>query len=177
LHNDKRLDLEAVMRRIRLDPDAYTQGHCFSVTITVADRFKLFNQPHRGEIAIQALRDAADKYGAQVFAYCLMPDHFHFLVAPPESVSLIEFVRLVKQLSSFRLKKLPGKPVPVWQTRFYDHGLRKEETLEDVANYIWNNPVRAGIVSHAEDYPYSGRFVFEFAQSGSKDARPTMAAT
>ena len=104
-----------------------------------------------------------------------MPDHLHLLVAPPESVSLVEFVRLFKQVSAFRLKQLAGKPVAVWQQRFYDRALRSEDALEEVANYIWNNPVRAAIVPDADAYAYSGSFELETTQSGSEDTRPTMA--
>jgi len=98
-----------------------------------------------------------------------MPDHVHLLVALPDGASLVDFVRHFKQLSSFRIKRLVGKPIAVWQQRFYDHALRSEEALEDAAQYIWNNPVRAGIVSDPGDYLYSGSFVWEGSQLGSED--------
>ncbi|MEW6557423.1 MAG: hypothetical protein AB1349_08725 [Elusimicrobiota bacterium] len=43
----------------------------------------------------------------------------------------------------------------IWQESFYDHFLRKEETLEMVSLYILNNPVRKGIVDRWDRYPYS----------------------
>lgn len=48
----------------------------------------------------------------------------------------------------------------LWQRSFYDHALRREETLSDVARYIWHNPVRAGLVMRARDYPWSGSLVW-----------------
>ena len=48
----------------------------------------------------------------------------------------------------------------LWQRSFYDHALRKEESLNDVARYIWENPVRAGIVATAVDYAWSGSEVW-----------------
>jgi len=156
------------MRRIRLPSGAYASGDCFSVTITVEGRVKIFQDSQRAAIALTALREAADKHSAQVFAYCLMPDHMHILAALPAYTSLVDFVRLFKQLSAFRLKRLAGKPVTVWQKRFYDHGLRAEEALQEVADYIWHNPVRAGIVTQAEAYPYSGSLTDEAAMLGSE---------
>ena len=44
----------------------------------------------------------------------------------------------------------------LWQESFYDHALRKEESLRRVAGYIWDNPVRAGLVEDPLDYPWSG---------------------
>lgn len=157
------------MRRIRLPSEAYVHGDCFSITIAVDGRVKVFHDSERAKTALSALREAAAKYGAQVFAYCLMPDHIHILAALPSGVSLVDFVRQFKQLSAFRLRRLAGKPVAVWQGRFFDHGLRREEAIEDIANYIWDNPVRAGIVARPDDYPYSGSITGEAAMSGSED--------
>ena len=43
-----------------------------------------------------------------------------------------------------------------WQISYYDHILRREEALIDVAKYIWMNPVTAGLASSPELYPWSG---------------------
>jgi REP element-mobilizing transposase RayT len=85
-----------------------------------------------------------------------MPDHIHFLM---QSDDIIEFVRRFK-----------GKVVPrartinprrrLWQRSFYDRALRKEELIEDIAGYIWENPVRAGIVDNPTDYLWSGSEVW-----------------
>ena len=48
----------------------------------------------------------------------------------------------------------------LWQRSFHDHGLRKEEDLEDAARYIWENPVRKRIVDHARNYVWSGSLVW-----------------
>lgn len=64
------------------------------------------------------------------------------------------FAHGFKQLSGFRLKQETG--APAWQTSYYDHILRREEDLLDVANYIWDNPVRAGFVAQANRYEWSG---------------------
>ncbi|MBI2914267.1 MAG: transposase [Chloroflexi bacterium] len=157
------------MRRIRLHPDAYRTGHCLSVTVAVTDRVRLLDRAEAAETALEALRGTARRYAASVFAYCLMPDHVHLLVALPDGESLVDFIRDFKQLSSFRIKRLAGKPIAVWQQRFYDHALRSPEALEDAAQYIWNNPLRAGVVSDPSDYLYSGSFVWEGVLLGSED--------
>jgi REP element-mobilizing transposase RayT len=83
-----------------------------------------------------------------------MPDHAHVLVSVPEGILLTAFVRDFKQRSGFELKKATGEPA--WQVSYYDHILRKEENVADVARYVWNNPVREGLVVEWLDYPYSG---------------------
>lgn len=65
-----------------------------------------------------------------------------------------EYVRILKQTSGFALKQRVGEEA--WQVSYYDHILRKEEALQDVAAYIWSNPVEAGLVGHPRDYDLSG---------------------
>lgn len=59
-----------------------------------------------------------------------------------------------KQTSGYRFKAKRGQPL--WQRSFYDHVLRGEEDMEEVAEYIWNNPVRAGLAEEREEYPFWG---------------------
>jgi len=44
----------------------------------------------------------------------------------------------------------------LWQEGYYEHVLRAEENVRSIARYIVENPVRAGLVAHAIDYPYLG---------------------
>jgi REP element-mobilizing transposase RayT len=44
-----------------------------------------------------------------------------------------------------------------WQRDFFDHRLRGEESARDKEDYIWNNPVRAGLATRKEDWPYVWR--------------------
>jgi hypothetical protein len=60
-----------------------------------------------------------------------------------------------KQRSGYALKKATG--VFAWQISYYDHVLRKEEALLDVAQYIWDNPVKEGIVDDPRDSRSRGR--------------------
>jgi putative transposase len=83
-----------------------------------------------------------------------MPNHVHLLVEVPEGVSLRAFVQHFKQLSSHALKQMTG--AEAWQISYHDHVLRREESVLDVARYIWDNPVRRGLVSNRGEYHFSG---------------------
>jgi hypothetical protein len=45
---------------------------------------------------------------------------------------------------------------PFWQKRFFDHVMRSAESYEQKWTYVRDNPVRAGLVGRAEDWPYQG---------------------
>jgi REP element-mobilizing transposase RayT len=83
-----------------------------------------------------------------------MPNHVHLLIEIPHGVSLERVIHHFKTTSGFAIKRTIG--VPAWQTSYYDHVLRREEALENVAGYIWPNPVTAGLVETADKYPWSG---------------------
>ena len=48
---------------------------------------------------------------------------------------------------------------PIWQRGFFDHVLRTDESYAQKWNYVRENPVRAGLVTKADDWPYSGEIV------------------
>ena len=144
-------------KKIRLPQQAYKQGHAFSITLTAANRYPWFElYPDLTKKFIHLFVAEAKQRQTKLFAWCIMPNHAHFLL---QDDNIIDFVRAIK-----------GKLVPVarrtesgrslWQRSFYDHALRSEEALESVARYIWNNPVRAGTMEIASAYPWSGSLVW-----------------
>jgi hypothetical protein len=52
----------------------------------------------------------------------------------------------------------------LWQRYGFERVLRQEETTQVVARYILENPIRAGLVTRVEDYPFLGSFVYTLAQ-------------
>jgi len=122
--------------------------------MVTSQRDSLFSDERFAGICLEALESAAEKHDAVLHAYCVMPDHVHMLVEVPGPASLQKFVRLHKQLVGFRIKQITGNSV--WQVSYHDRILRLEESLLDVALYIWENPVKAGLVDSREAYPFSG---------------------
>jgi len=86
-----------------------------------------------------------------------MPDHLHFLVSPGEDgASVLSFTEQYKGKTTNESWRFDwqGK---LWQPRYYDHIVRDDEDLVLIARYILDNPVRKGLVKHAEDWPWSGQ--------------------
>lgn len=101
------------------------------------------------------LLHACARFDLAAPAYVLMPDHIHLLGVGLSSAAdqhlAIEFLR--KHLAPFIAPA-------AWQKQAHDHVLREEEREHDaisaVAHYIFENPVRAGLVSCWQDYAYTG---------------------
>jgi putative transposase len=51
------------------------------------------------------------------------------------------------------------KKRPLWQPGFFDHVLRNDESYSQKWEYVRENPVRAGLVARADEWPYQGELV------------------
>jgi REP element-mobilizing transposase RayT len=81
-----------------------------------------------------------------------MPDHVHLLL---QGSDVIDFVRLFKGRMTPKAREIEPER-SLWQRSFYDHALRKEESLSEIACYIWENPVRKAMIDDPTEYPWSG---------------------
>ena len=94
--------------------------------------------------------------------FCFMPDHLHLLLGGKENSDLNVYMKAFKQASAYSFKKEFNEIL--WQRSYYEHILRREETVEDISRYILNNPVRAGLVEDFRQYPYSGSSLFDIKE-------------
>jgi putative transposase len=88
--------------------------------------------------------------------YVLMPEHFHILLTPMESLE--RAVQFLKGGFSFRAKKELESSLEVWQRGFSDHRIRDSADCEVHVGYIMRNPIGRRLVEHAVDYPYCSAF-------------------
>jgi putative transposase len=94
--------------------------------------------------------------GAGVGRYVLMPDHVHLFVSFAAShPGLSVWVKSLKNSVSKCLRR-QGVESPHWQKGFFDHVLRSAESYAAKWAYVASNPVRKGLVSQVEDWPFQG---------------------
>ena len=84
-----------------------------------------------------------------------MPDHVHLLLEPSEVCDIITFVGQFKNLAQRAAWRI-GVTGAFWQPSFWDHFLRSDESVATVVQYIFENPVRAGLAETVSDYAFSG---------------------
>ena len=138
----------------------YVGFHRYSLTFCTYQRQPLFvREPVVTSVLLQISRAGVEQRFA-VVAYCFMPDHLHLLVAGQSEASDCKcFIARVKQYSGHDYsKQFQGR---LWQRYGFEHVLRDDELTLAVARYILNNPIRAGLVQDAGDYPFVGSLVYE----------------
>jgi putative transposase len=139
--------------------------------------FVTFNTHGRQRIlASAAVHDAfgdycrrATEFRIGVGRYVIMPDHVHLFVCFGAGCdgTLSDWIKGLKRQLDLSLAtsgaqriRLEGqKLVSFWQPGFHDHLLRSDESYSGKWDYVFQNPVRAGLVSRAEEWPYSGEIV------------------
>jgi putative transposase len=138
----------------RLEAQNYLGALVAHLIFVTRERRPHFSYTKLAETCLEALQSSREKHKAIIHAYCVMPDHMHVLVEMTAGMSLQKFARLFKQLSGYQLKATIGDFA--WQTSYYDHMLRREEAILDIANYIWDNPVKEGLAQTPAEFPLSG---------------------
>jgi len=144
-------------RRIHLDSPKYNiPGWVYFLTIVSNFKAPHFVKEGFNAGIIECLKNEKERLGCRVYVYCLMPDHLHLLCGTTrQDISVLDFVDQFKGKST-RIGWKYGIKGSLWQRRNYDHILRKEENLQELAEYILNNPVRRGLVAQWDEYPFCG---------------------
>jgi REP element-mobilizing transposase RayT len=93
--------------------------------------------------------------GVGVGRYVLMPDHIHLFVRLDIDLSLAQWVRGLKRCISRSVVEY----APHWQEGFFDHLLRSKDSYSQKWEYVRQNPVRAGLTTSQESWPYQGEIV------------------
>ncbi len=85
--------------------------------------------------------------------YCILPDHVHLFAGPgAHDVPLDHWVQFWKS----RFSKMALLGTGRWEPGQWDTRLRNGESYDEKWEYVRNNPVRHGLVTHADDWPFEG---------------------
>jgi putative transposase len=113
---------------------------------------KPFFRHERWAVLMQGVLQHYRGSSYQLHAYVIMPDHFHILISPQDSLE--RAVRNIKGGFSFRAKKAFEWKHEIRQPGFSDHRIRDVEDWDRHIGYIVHNPVNSQLCLRSEDYPY-----------------------
>jgi putative transposase len=135
----------------------------YFLTVCVAKRRPLLAVPAAYDILLHEWQGLHERYGWAIGRYVVMPDHVHFFAASglDEVKPLSLAIGKWKEWTAKRILALVNCEAPLWQPEFFDHLLRSDESRSETWSYIRANPVHAGLVTQADDWPYSGWVDFE----------------
>jgi putative transposase len=150
------------------------------VTFTVIQWLDVFIRPEYRDIFLESIRYCQKHKGLEVYAYCIMTNHIHMIIARHGKQELEHVIRDIKKYTSSKiieavnnnpqesrrellmwLFEKAGTHNPhntryqFWQQHSHPIELNTNEKLNQRLDYIHNNPVVAGWVRYPEDYLYS----------------------
>ena len=131
-----------------------TSESTYFVTANVEPRRNLFQVEKIARLFIENMLDYRQQKKYLLHEFVVMPDHFH-LILTSTGITLERSMQLVKGGFSFQLNKNLKAKREVWQPSFADRRVRDALEYAKYKDYIWQNPVKRGLVRTPEEYPYS----------------------
>lgn len=142
------------MRPPRLKGFDYSAERMYFVTMCTKNRVPAFADPKIAEIAKSVIMRYRSDGRYYMYAYCIMPDHIHLLLKLRAGNGRLDtLIAVIK--SGIRHGASPQAEVS-WMRGFHERIKRDYEDAHEFVRYIRLNPVRAGMVAEAHDYPFSG---------------------
>ncbi len=161
-------------------------GEAAFVTSTCLDFAPLFERDEMKTKLMRILANDCKYYNALLFSFVIMQNHIHLIVQPNENMNISILMQRIKTNSSKALlpflnhkerdylsmqQRLNNRKL--WKLSFRSVPIVDDKMFLEKAEYIHNNPVRAGIVEKPEDYYWSSaRFYSEglmFFEKGVAD--------
>jgi putative transposase len=164
------------MSRLR---HTYEPGMTYLITTITRRRERLFEDARFTQIAHEDIAFYARKFGMISVAHVIMPDHLHWIMHSAaedferfaheerakgnrskyghdlERFYLSKIMEDYKRHTAHLINELRDAPyAEVWQEGFRDDALRIPDAIRGAVQYVILNPVKAGLVEHAEDYSY-----------------------
>jgi putative transposase len=146
-------------RSIALRRGRFSEDYgCYFITKCTLYRRPVLATPTTAQILTDSWTYLRTSERLKLFAFCIMPDHFHMTLClmPGENLS-----KLFEDSGKFTARQLNlalERKGQFWEEGFRDRRCRNESELHDLCVYIEHNPVRAGLVERAEQWPYSSAF-------------------
>ena len=117
-------------------------------------RMDVFREEDDYHVYLDLVASSCRKAGTSVWAYCLMSNHVHFVMVPRDEDGLRGALAEAHKQYTRHINFREGCKGHLWQERFHSFAMDEHHLLAAV-RYVELNPVHAGMVKRAEEYPWS----------------------
>lgn len=133
----------------------FQAGHYYHAYNRGVERTRIFLTANNYTYCEELFEGALQKHQVNCIAYCLMPNHYHFLLQPENEGVISDVVRDIFQpyVQAFNLQN--RRRGTLFESRFKAVHVPDEAYLLHLCRYIHANPVKAGLVDWVEGWPYS----------------------
>lgn len=115
---------------------------------------RLLDRPEAAFVVQNALLHFdGQRYGT--WAWCVMSNHVHVVAQQSDGWPLASIVHSWKSFTANKINEIHGRKGAVWQRNYYDRYMRDNDQLMGAIHYVEQNPVKAGLVATAAEWPWS----------------------
>ena len=150
----------------------YLENYSYYLTVVTQNRKPILID--NIELLRDSFRRSKRKYNYVINAIVILPDHIHMIITPKNPKEYSKIIAHIKRSFTYGLDKKEKDDARwnltassyrrnlsgVWQKRFYEHTIRDEKDYCNISNYIYDNPIKHGLVEEINDWKYSSRRVF-----------------
>ncbi len=136
-------------------PRLYMPGCSHHVIQRGNNREACFYDESDYKVYLDALKESSAKYNVSVHAFVLMTNHVHLLVTPSDERGVGQMMQSIGRKYVGYFNHTYNRSGTLWEGRYKSTLVDSENYLLTVSRYIELNPVRAAMVEHASEYPWS----------------------
>jgi putative transposase len=140
---------------MRCSKDSFIEGSVFHIYNHSVSEIKLFNEPSDYEYFLQKFKEKANHSICEIYAYCLMPNHFHFCIHQNSDYPVFKIFNSVSTSYAMYYNNKYKRKGKVFAGKLQHKRIRDDKYLIAVCQYIHFNPVKASLVSDISDWKYS----------------------
>jgi len=143
-------------------------GRIFFATTKTSMGRRLLQSERNAMLLIDVLRSCVAERKLLLHDFVVMPDHAHLPMTVPADMTIERAMQFIKGRFSYRLKRELGFAGEVWQRGFSEARADDPQSFSRYRDYIALNPVKAGIASCPEEYPFCYNSLVEKKAQGLK---------
>ena len=147
-------------------PRFFVRGYPLHVIQRGNNREAIFGDEADYHAYAEWLREAATRHGCAIHAYVFMTNHVHVLLTPTHPSSLPKTFQSLGRRYVQYVNATYGRTGTLWEGRYRATLIDSDQYLLTCCRYIELNPVRAEIVAHPREYPWSS---YHFHARGDAD--------
>ena len=147
-------------------PRKSTETTIFHVMTQGIDKSYIFSKTEDIKHYIKLMYKLKSEQNIKIIAYCIMNNHAHILIQTECIEDLSKYMQRLNTSYGKYYNKKYKRIGYVFRDRFKSEGIYNEDHLYNCINYIYNNPVKAGICKQASQYPYSNYKKIEVVNMG-----------
>ncbi len=165
-------------KTLRRPRHSYEPGGVYFITTNTLNNEPFFDSDANKQLLLDDLQFYREKFKYKLFCFVIMPTHFHWMIQlslenfeefkrdqighhkkysqDPESYYLSKIMEDLERHAAFAVNERENaKGRSIWQEGFWDEPVSNRNAFEKIADYIHNNPVKAGLVTNPEEYQFS----------------------